>query len=257
MTEQSFERPAPGAPDFRYEEHQSVDSTNTLCFDRARAGHSGRLWVRADMQVSGRGRRGRDWSSPVGNLFASLLLVDQEPAERIGELPLVAAVALAEAVDKACGTHQLVSLKWPNDLLIDGAKLSGILLEAEQLTNGRRAVVLGFGVNCVAHPPLTAYRATDLRSLGFEVGADRLYESLAAAMAEKLEAWRVPGGFSDIRAQWLARSAHLGRQITVRYGQEEITGIFADLDERGHLVLKEDNGRERTIYAGDVFLPDK
>jgi len=254
MSEQAIERPAPGAPDFRFEEHESVGSTNSLCFERARAGHTGNLWIRAGTQSEGRGRRGRDWASPLGNLFASLLLVDPEPADKIGELPLAAAVALAEAVDKAAGTLQLVSLKWPNDLLVDGAKLSGILLEAETLTDGRRALVIGFGVNCVSHPPLTLYQATDLRSLGFQVTAEGLFDSLTACLAEQLAHWRQPGGFETIRTAWLKRAAHLGKEITVRTAQEEITGIFADLDARGHLVLKQRDGGRRTIYAGDVFL---
>jgi len=252
----STDRPAPGAPDFRFEEHDSVGSTNSLCFERARAGDPGDLWIRAGRQTEGRGRRGRDWSSPEGNLFTSLLLVDPQPAERIGELPLVAAVALAQAVDKAAGTLQLVSLKWPNDLLVEGAKLSGILLEAETFGDGRQAVVIGFGVNCVSHPPLSLYRATDLRSLGFQVSAERLFECLTASMADQLARWRQPGGFETIRRAWLDRAAHLGKPVTVRTGREEITGIFADLDARGHLVLKQDDGRLQTLYAGDVFLSE-
>jgi BirA family biotin operon repressor/biotin-[acetyl-CoA-carboxylase] ligase len=254
MTRYGTERPAPGAPDFRFEEHDSVGSTNSLCFQRAQSGHPGQLWIRAGEQTAGRGRRGRDWSSPVGNLFASLLLIDPEPAARIGELPLAAAVALADAVDKAAGTLNLVALKWPNDLLVEGAKLSGILLEAETLSVGRQAVVIGFGVNCVSHPPLSLYQATDLRSLGFQVTAERLFECLAGAMAKQLAYWRQPGGFDAIRRAWLSRAAHLGKTITVRTAQEEITGIFADLDARGHLVLKQGDGRLRTLYAGDVFL---
>lgn len=247
--------PAPGAPDFRFEAHESVGSTNSLCFERARDGNPGNLWIRSDIQTEGRGRRGRDWASPVGNLFASLLLVNPEPAARIGELPLAAAVALAEAVDKAAGTLQLVKLKWPNDLLVEGAKLSGILLEAETLNDGRQAVVLGFGVNCVSHPPLSLYQATDLRSLGFQVSVERLFEALTSTMADQLVQWQQPGGFETIRRAWLKRAAHLGNRITVKLGQEEITGIFADLDARGHLVLRQDDGRQRTIFAGDVFLP--
>ncbi|PVB62640.1 biotin--[acetyl-CoA-carboxylase] ligase [Labrenzia sp. 011] len=256
MNAQDQECPAPGAPDFRYEEHRSTGSTNSLCFERARAGHPGKLWIRALEQSEGRGRRGRDWASPVGNLFASLLLIDPEPVARIGELPLAAAVALAEAVDKAAGTLQLVSLKWPNDLLVEGAKLSGILLEAETLADGRRAVVIGFGVNCVSHPPLTLYQATDLRSLGFQVSAERLFECLAACLAQQLACWRKPDGFESIRTAWLKRATHLGREITVRTAQEEITGIFADMDARGYLVLKQEDGGQRTVYAGDVFLSE-
>jgi BirA family biotin operon repressor/biotin-[acetyl-CoA-carboxylase] ligase len=169
-------------------------------------------------------------------------------------LPLVAAVSLAQAVDKAAGTLQLVSLKWPNDLLVESAKLSGILLEAETFADGRQAVVVGFGVNCVSHPPLTLYQATDLRSLGYQVSAEHLFECLAACMADQLAGWRQPGGFESVRRAWLDRAAHLGKPVTVKTGREEITGIFADLDARGHLVLKQDDGRLRTLYAGDVFL---
>jgi len=255
MTSGTRQRPAPGAPDFRIEEHATVGSTNSLCFERANLGDAGRLWIRAEEQTEGRGRRGRDWSSPGGNLFASLLLVDPQPADRIGELPLVAAVALAEAVDKAAGTLQLVQLKWPNDLLVDGAKLSGILLEAEALADGRQAIVLGFGVNCVSHPELSLYQATDLRSLGFQVGAERLFECLSATLAEKLALWAQPDGFETIRRGWLKRAAHLGKRITVRTAREELNGIFADLDARGHLVLRQDDGSQRILYAGDVFLP--
>ncbi len=187
-------------------------------------------------------------------MFASVLLIDPAPMERIGELPLLSAVALAEAVDKAAGTHQLVSLKWPNDLLVDGAKLSGILLEAETLASGQLAAVMGFGVNCVSHPDPALYRATDLRSLGYQVSADRLFEALSETLASYLAIWQQPDGFDRIRKQWLKRAAHLGQQITVKAGQDEITGKFDDLDARGHLVLKEADGQKRTIYAGDVFL---
>lgn len=255
MTRDHLERPAPGAPDFLFEDLDSVGSTNALCFERARAGHGGNLWIRAAEQTEGRGRRGRDWSSPVGNLFASLLLIDPKPAERIGELPLVAAVALADAVDKAAGTLHLVQLKWPNDLLVDGAKLSGILLEAEILADGRQAVVIGFGVNCISHPPLAMYQATDLRSLGFQVSAERMFEALASSFSAHLGTWREPGGFQQTRKNWLDRAAHLGKEISVKTAREEISGIFADLDARGHLVLKQDDGGVRTLYAGDVFFP--
>ncbi|WP_305987427.1 biotin--[acetyl-CoA-carboxylase] ligase [Roseibium sp. MMSF_3544] len=254
MIPNTQESPVPGVPDFLFEHHESVGSTNALCFERAREGHSGKLWIRAGEQTQGRGRRGRDWSSPTGNLFASLLLIDPQPAARIGELPLVAAVALADAVDKAAGTLHLVELKWPNDLLVNGAKLSGILLEAEILADGRQAVVIGFGVNCISHPPLSLYQATDLRSLGYQVTADRLFETLASAFAAQLGNWTKPGGFGAIRSSWLKRAAHLGKEITVKTAQEDISGIFADLDTQGHLVLKQDDGRVRTIYAGDVFF---
>ncbi|MTI45982.1 BirA family biotin operon repressor/biotin-[acetyl-CoA-carboxylase] ligase [Roseibium hamelinense] len=246
--------PASQAPGLRIERHESAGSTNTLAFERARAGDPGNLWIRADRQTTGRGRLGRSWSSPKGNLSASLLLIDPQPRERIGELPLVAAVALADALDKAAGTFGLAKLKWPNDLLVDGAKLSGILLEAEHLSNGKTAVVLGIGVNCVAHPQDGLYPCTDLAALGYRVSADLLFDRLCEALKERLASWREPGGFSVIRRDWIARAAHKGQHITVK-GPRELTGRFLDLDERGYLVLELENGGKETIYAGDVFLP--
>ena len=246
--------PAPSAPGFRFEEHDQVASTNNLCFQRGRAGASGNLWIRANEQVEGRGRRGRGWSSPRGNLFASLLLIDPEPGDRIGELPLLAAVALAEAIDMVAGTYRLAELKWPNDLLASGAKLSGILLEVEKITDDRLAVVLGFGVNCAEHPSEGLYRTTDLASLGYLVPFARLFDALMASVAGHLETWRQPGGFAPIRKAWLDRAAHLGKTITVRVGGEELTGVFADIDEKGHLVLKTAGDRRQTVYAGDVFF---
>ncbi|MBD8891076.1 biotin--[acetyl-CoA-carboxylase] ligase [Roseibium litorale] len=245
--------PAPPAPGFRIEWHESVGSTNTLAFEHARDGDPGNLWVVAGEQTLGRGRRGRDWFSLKGNLFASLLLIDPADRDRLGELPLVAAVSLAEAVDAAAGTHQLAGLKWPNDLLVEGAKLSGILLEAETLQDGRLAVVLGFGVNCAAHPELSLYRSTDLMSLGFRVEANELHGHLARILAARLGAWRRPGGFDAVRKAWLSRAVHLGKTITVRNGDREQTGTFVDLDSRGHLILGLDNGSRQTIFAGDVF----
>lgn len=207
----------------------------------------------ADEQTLGRGRRGRDWFSLKGNLFASLLLINPAEQERLGELPLLAAVSLAEAVDAASGTHGLAGLKWPNDLLVDGAKLSGILLEAETLPGNRLAVVLGFGVNCAAHPELSLYKSTDLMSLGFRVSAQELHGHLARVLGKWLSTWQRPGGFDAVRKAWLSRAVHLGKTVTVRNGDREQTGTFVDLDPRGHLILGLDNGTRQTIFAGDVF----
>lgn len=213
------------------------------------------MWIVAEEQTAGRGRRGRDWASNRGNLFASLLLSDPEPRDRIAELPLLAAVALAEAVDGAAGTHNLVSLKWPNDLLVEGAKLSGILLEAETTADGRRAVVLGFGVNCVSHPRTSLYPCIDLAALGYRVDAESLFYRLTGALQSWMNGWKQPDGFDAVRKTWLSRAAHLGQTITVRSAQEEFSGIFLDLNAQGHLVLGLEAGEEKTIFAGDVFLP--
>ncbi|WP_417668986.1 biotin--[acetyl-CoA-carboxylase] ligase [Roseibium sp.] len=238
----------------RVERHASVGSTNSLAFDRARSGDPGHLWIIAGEQTAGRGRRGREWASPTGNLFASYLMVSPEPRERMGELPLVTAVALAEAIDNCAGTYHMSKLKWPNDLLVDGAKLSGILLEAETMANGRTALVLGVGVNCVTHPEQSLYPCTDLASLGYRVSAQQLFDVFARGLHSWIETWRRTTGFEGVRKAWLSRAAHLGQTITVRNGSKDLTGVFDDLDSRGHLVLSLENGHRETIFAGDVFL---
>jgi len=167
----------------------------------------------------------------------------------------VAAVALAEAVDRATGAHHLAKLKWPNDLLVEGAKLSGILLEAETLADKRLAAVLGFGVNCVSHPELSLYPSVDLAALGYRVTAEGLLAHLSERLAERLENWQKADGFLPVRAAWLERAAHLGQKVTVRNASDEVSGTFLDLNAQGHLVLRLDNGDLRTIFAGDVFLP--
>ncbi|EFO33629.1 biotin-(acetyl-CoA-carboxylase) ligase [Roseibium sp. TrichSKD4] len=257
MTETEDQNPAPGAPGFRVERHGAVPSTNTLAFERARAGDLGHIWMTATEQTAGRGRRGRHWASNQGNLFASLLLINPAPTNRLPELPMVAAVALSKAIDLATGGYHLAKLKWPNDLLVSGAKLSGILLEAETLVDNRTAVVLGFGVNCVTHPHDALYPCTDLAALGYRVSAEDLFHHLASSLADELATWNSSNGFSQIRSGWLERAAHLRQQVTVRNGDEAVTGQFHNLDDRGHLVLKLDNGSLKTIFAGDVFLPEQ
>lgn len=181
-------------------------------------------------------------------------MINPAPTERLGELPLLAAVALSEAIDSATGAYRLARLKWPNDLLVEGAKLSGILLEAEALGPGRTAVVIGFGVNCATHPDESIYPCTDLGVLGYRVSPDEMFRHLSESLPRLLAVWAQPDGFELIRSKWLERAAHLRKQITIRNGEDALTGQFVDLDERGHLVLKLDNGSLRTIFAGDVFI---
>lgn len=232
----------------------AIDSTNAWAFDEGRDGDPGRLWVTADYQTTGRGRRGRAWVSERGNLYASVLLIEPCPPQRLGDLPMVCCVALADAVEAATGRIGLVSLKWPNDLLIDGAKLSGILLESERLTSGRLAVVCGFGVNCAHHPEASAYRTTDLAVLGYRVTPDMLFGKLAEAFDRRLREWRAGAGFASIRAAWLQRCVGIGGPVTVRLPTRTIEGTFEGLDADGHLLLGRADGTMK-ISAGDVFFP--
>lgn len=153
--------------DFRHEALSETSSTNSECLARARAGDSGNLWVTAERQTGGRGRRGRLWVSEPGNLYASLLLIDPAPMERLGSLPLAVAVAVHQAISRVLppGAEPL-EVKWPNDILIGRKKTCGILVEGEGMPDGRYALIVGIGVNVSVMPDNPLYPATCLRQQG-------------------------------------------------------------------------------------------
>ncbi|GAC1328794.1 MAG: biotin--[acetyl-CoA-carboxylase] ligase [Beijerinckiaceae bacterium] len=243
------------AASYRLALHESLGSTNEEAMQHARDRDPGRLWVVAREQSEGRGRRGRIWASPSGNLYASLLLIDAAPAEHLPELGFVAGVALLRALHDSLGGDPRLGLKWPNDILFDGAKLSGILLESTQLAGGRTACVVGFGVNCRSHPSTLPYPATDLAAIGTSLDApEDVLPRLSDAMAEMLQVWAAGKGFATIRQQWLAGALGLGEAIRVTLGSGSVSGIFETIDARGRLLLR-DGAERRTIEAADVFLP--
>jgi BirA family biotin operon repressor/biotin-[acetyl-CoA-carboxylase] ligase len=221
----------------------------------ARDGDPGRLWVVAREQSQGRGRRERTWSSPPGNLYASLLLIDAARPEHLPELGFVAGVALLDALRGILGPDVRLGLKWPNDVLFDSAKLSGILLESALLPGGGVACVAGFGVNCRSHPATLPYAATDLASIGTLLAApDDVLLRLSDAMAHTLDLWAGGAGFAHIRARWLAGALGIGQPIRVALGTSSLSGTFDTIDARGRLILR-DGASTRAIEAGDVFMP--
>jgi len=229
--------------------HEVIGSTNAEAKRLARGGERGPLWIVARTQTQGRGRRANAWGSQPGNLFASLLLTDPAPPSRAPELAFVSVLALTDAV-LACapGLGGQVTVKWPNDMLVDSRKAAGILIEAEG-----NAVVIGLGVNCVGHPPETAFPATDLVSAGAAVDADDVFAALSAAMVARLAQWSAGAGFAATRTDWLARAAGLGAPIRVRLPDREMTGQFSGLDAQGRLLLGHADGTTEIVTAGDVF----
>ncbi len=233
----------------------TVASTNEEAAARARAGDPGRLWITAERQTTGRGRRGRNWVSEPGNLYASLLLIDPAPPAEIGTLPLVAALGVYEALRPLFSQiPQAIAIKWPNDILVDGAKINGILLESQTLADGRLAVVIGCGINCAHHPDDTAYPATDLKSCGFDVTPEQMFARLAGAMAGVLERWDRGRGFADIRESWLLAARGVGEPVRINMGERTIEGRFVDLDARGILLVEDGAGDIHRISAGDLFF---
>jgi BirA family biotin operon repressor/biotin-[acetyl-CoA-carboxylase] ligase len=242
--------PAAAAAGARLISYDTIGSTNAEGLALARSGEHGPLWVTAKTQTAGRGRRGRTWVSEPGNLYASLVLTDPSPPDRRAELSFVAALALHDAIGaRIPGVSSRLLLKWPNDLLIDGCKFAGILIEGEGDT-----VVIGIGVNCAHHPADTDFPATDLASAGLRASPEKVFEALSGAMAKRIEQWDRGAGFAMVRADWLKRAASLGDDIKVAVTDGTRTGRFETVDERGCLVLRLPNGTTETIAAGDVLV---
>lgn len=232
----------------------STESTNEDLHRLARAGAEEGTLVWARAQTKGRGRRGRGWSSPPGNLYLSLLLRPMVPPGEAAQIGFVAAVALAEALQGLLPPARSLRCKWPNDLLIDGAKVSGILPEAEAAGGIVGAVVLGMGVNVASFPPELPYRATSLAAAGAATDVVAVLEVLAPRLLAWYRRWRTEG-FLPIRRRWLDFAAGLGGPIEVRLEREVLRGRFATLDATGALDLELADGRRRLITAGDVFHP--
>lgn len=243
--------------DYRYIELASTDSTNTRCVEHAKDGDPGKLWVRAKTQTAARGSRGRDWQSDEGNLFASLLLLN--PAEGgyasvLSGLTFVTSLALLWAIKEASADDTNVKLKWPNDVLVNGKKCAGILLENQNI-QGKAALVIGIGVNCVSHPSNTNYPATDLSHQGIAISAEQLFMSLVAHMDGFISQWDRGRNFAEIRQLWLKHAIGLGKPIRVKIpGQADETGIFETIDETGLLILDQENGTKKRISAADIFF---
>lgn len=235
-----------------------VDSTNAEA-TRIAADLSGPEWILGLRQTKGRGRRGRPWSDPEGNFAATLVMRPNEGPETIALRSFVASLALFDAFVAATGRPEAFSLKWPNDVLLNGAKVAGILLESAGVAGGGVShIAIGIGVN-LRHVPDTAQlepgamRPVSLLSeTGAAIRPEEFLELLAPAYA-KYEAQFTTYGFAPIREAWLARAAKLGEVITARTLRDETVGIFETVDSAGNLVLKTPGGSV-AIPAAEVFF---
>lgn len=223
-------------------------STNDDLLALARQGEREGLWLRADTQTGGKGRSGRQWISPPGNLYASTLVRLQPGDPLAPSLALVSGIALHEAVALAAPGVPLM-LKWPNDLMSGGAKLAGILLEGE-----KDAVICGFGVNLAHHPVDIGRPVTSLAALGVvPLSPSAVIEMLADSFARWLTRWRSEG-VSLIAREWMSRAHPIGSALRVQTSEGAEDGLFDGLDPMGALRLRLADGTSRAIQAGDVFL---
>jgi BirA family transcriptional regulator, biotin operon repressor / biotin---[acetyl-CoA-carboxylase] ligase len=234
---------------------ETIGSTNAEALARVQAGERGPLFVVAERQSAGRGRRGRTWESELGNLYASLLVVDPVTPAASPQICFVAVLALHDAVLDACAglAPARLRLKWPNDLLLDQAKVSGILVEGTTLADGKLAAAIGIGVNCRHHPADTPYPANDFAAAGFDLSPAALLARLGERWSERAREWNRGEGFAAIRAAWLLRATGIGSAIEVRLPDRTLAGTFEAIDKEGALLLRKADGAREAISAGDVF----
>jgi BirA family biotin operon repressor/biotin-[acetyl-CoA-carboxylase] ligase len=245
-------------PRFRLIRFDEIDSTNIEAKRRAAAGEPEFTVVLAAAQSAGRGRRGRAWASPKGNLYSSVILRPRCAPLAAAQISFVAALAVFEVARALAARSATVLCKWPNDVLVNGRKVAGILPESSASGSTLDWLVLGVGINLVHHPGLKGpHPSTSLRDEGAtEVGVEPAAARYLAALAGWYDRWR-QRGFEPVRQAWLTRSFGLGSPVTVRLEQEPLEGRFAGLDPTGALLLDLSAGGRRVIAAGEVFFGER
>lgn len=252
------DRKLPGLPPaYRLVAYDSLGSTNDEAKRLARdegAAHGTLVW--ALRQTEGRGRRGRPWISPEGNLYASLILRPACTPASAAQLSFVTAGALADALQPLI-PEGVCQCKWPNDVLLDDRKAAGILLESEpDMTGGIDWLVIGVGINVQHYPLNSEFPATSLRNEGSRIDEPGpVLVRFVQAFSTWYDAWSTEG-FAPVREGWLQLARGIGGPIAVRLSDRTLNGVFADLDSDGALLLDLDGGERRRITAGDVFFPD-
>ena len=234
-----------------------IDSTNAEGFRRV-SGLDGATWITAGYQTAGRGRRARPWTSPPGNFHGTLVLKPQEPAETVALRSFVAALALRDALVTLTGLPASFTLKWPNDVLCNGGKLAGILLESSGLGGPDPVLCIGIGVNLIAAPdpdqvePGAVPPVSLLQETGLRFTPETFLAALAPAFAARVATFRADG-FAPLRSDWLAHAARLGEPIRARTGTVTRDGVFETIDVQGNLILRTSQG-PLAIPAAEVFF---
>lgn len=234
-----------------------IDSTNGEAMRLALSDAAGPLWVFADKQTSGRGRSGRLWVSPPGNLYASLLTSTDAPGGKAGQLSLVAGVATIDAIRKAgpLVSGDRLRLKWPNDVLIGTAKVGGILVECSLRVHRKGfVVVIGIGLNLASTPLELGHAATYLAAHGLALSPREALCFLSQEMDAWLKTWNDGDGFAAVREAWLNRAGPVGEPLRVIANEGSVEGRFVGLDAEGALIIADRDGQEQQFTYGDVSL---
>jgi BirA family biotin operon repressor/biotin-[acetyl-CoA-carboxylase] ligase len=228
---------------FNIQHHERIGSTNDEARRLAASGAPHGTVVHADEQAAGRGRFGRTWFSPPGNLYLSVLLRFELPPNRGPELSFVTALTVADAIDALLPKQSKATLKWPNDVLVNDGKIAGILVES---VDG--AQIIGIGVNVLEAPRNAPYKTSTLVGAGGIATVDGARDILLDSLAKYLEAW-TGHGFEPIRTAWLARAHPIGTPLRASIGGLTEEGLFAGLDDSGAMLLDTADGRKRIVAA--------
>lgn len=246
--------------DYHLLSYDTLDSTNEEAKRLAGGGasHGAVIWARR--QTNGRGRMGRNWISAEGNLFVSVLLSPEFPLDQCAQLSFVAAAAVAETLEAIVPDPKAIACKWPNDILCEGKKLGGILLESFTTPNmyggQRQWVAVGVGINIDSAPEHVMFPATCLRSAGVElISAKIVLSRFIHHFIHHYDEWATKG-FKPIEKAWTSRAYHLGKPIEVIVGDTQHDGIYEGIDASGQLLLRGAKGKVTTISAGDVFFKE-
>ncbi len=252
------DKPRLNMPDgYAFAEFESLESTNLQAKKLAAMGEYGPMVIYTKDQTGGRGRNGRTWLSSKDTLTATILLSSAAPKSNIAQLAFVMAIAAHKTVCDLIEPSKVktVGLKWPNDLLVQGRKLAGILIETCPVKNHHQSVLaVGIGMNVKSAPTDEDFTAISLSQLGVDVDIELVLTSLVANFVNFFDIWAESTNFAMIRKIWLDHALGLGGKITAKLPNQTIHGIFERLDETGILILRDERNIIHQITAGDVFI---
>ncbi len=245
--------------DYHLLSYDALDSTNAEAKRLAGGGASHGAVIWAKRQTAGRGRMGREWVSAEGNLYVTVLLSPSVALAQCAQLSFVAALAVAETLEAIVPQADSIRCKWPNDVLAQGKKISGILLESfttNEVGSPRQWIAVGVGINVDNFPEHVMFPATCLRAEGVElISAKIVLSRFVHHFIHRYDAWERKG-FAAIEREWTERAHHLNKPVEVIVGEERITGIFAGIDAKGCMLLRDKKKATTAIAAGDVFFKE-
>ncbi len=243
---------------YQYFWFEETDSTNQEALRQSAKGQKPDSWFCADLQTNGRGTKGSRWVSQAGNLYASLLTSSKCPPEHLAQISIIAALSAITAIEQMASEQYHIGdlcLKWPNDILLKGRKVCGILIESRQSRQSSLFdIVIGTGINLASNPQIGGLvDAGNLRAEDWSCTRDQLFVALVQSTRDWLSIWRDGDGFETVRLAWLERSCHIGQLITIKVGDEQYEGRMTTISANGALVLEGGSGNEMVFSSGTII----